>query len=164
MDNLPARRDGRTVPKMTAQLKAACDAMIYEALPWDHAAIRAGMTVRAMRKAMRRPHVLSYLRDERQVLLAAISTATPLRLAQLRDQSSNMNAAVNACRVLENLDADEPHRGGQATSPGFVIIFNPSAPAVTPGNAAIVIGDARRAASPLAADEDLVDQFARDGD
>jgi hypothetical protein len=153
-NDLPARRDGRSVPKLGEQLRAACDFMIYEALPWEQAAVKAGMTVRGMRKAMRRPHVLSYLRDERQVLLAAISTATPLRLAQLRDQDDNRNAAVNACRVLENLDADEPHRGGQTSSPGFVIIFNSPAHALPAGdgNSAIVVeAPSRREVSPPAA-------------
>jgi hypothetical protein len=154
---LPARRDGRSVPKLGAQLRLALDAMIYEALPWDAAALKAGITVRGMRKAMRRPHVLSYLRDERQVLLAAISTATPLRLAQLRDQNCNMNAAVNAARTLEGLDADLPMRGAAASAPGFVIVLN-AATAVAPGDAAIVI-DA--AASPP--EDTLVRQIARDG-
>jgi hypothetical protein len=163
-DNLPARRDGRSVPKMTPQVRAACDLMIYEALPWEQAAVKAGVPARSMRRALHRPYVLKYLRDERQVLLAAISTATPLRLAQLRDQDENRNAAVNAARTLEGLDIDTPHRGGQASAPGFVIVLNPSAPAVTPGDAAIVIDAARREASPLAADEVLVDQFSRDED
>jgi hypothetical protein len=165
-DNLPARRDGRSVPKLGAQLRLALDAMIYEALPWDQAAIKAGLQVRGMRKAMRRPHVLQYLRDERQVLLAAISTATPLRLAQLRDQDENRNAAVNACRVLENLDADMPMRGGQASAPGFVIVLNTHAGALTQGdgNSAIVIETPSRRDSTSAADGALVGQFDGDQD
>jgi hypothetical protein len=162
MDNLPARRDGRSIPKISQQLKAALDSMIYEALPWDAAAVKAGLKVRGMRKAMRRPHVLQYLREERLVLLAAISTATPLRLAQLRDQDDNRNAAVNAARALEGLDVDMPMRVGQASAPGFVIILNPSSAAVTPGDAA-VLSEAPRAAPP-AASESLVRSIARDGD
>jgi hypothetical protein len=160
MTDLPARRDGRSIPKLGMQLRAACDLMIYEAMSWDAAALKAGLKVRGMRKALRRPHVLKYLRDERQVLLAAISTATPLRLAQLRDQSTNMNAAVNACRVLENLDADEPHRGGQATSPGFVLIFREGDPAPTP----VIIEGSRADDAPLLASESLVRKIARDED
>jgi hypothetical protein len=165
-DNLPVRRDGRTVPRMTAQVKAACDLMIYEAMSWDAAAVKAGLKVQGMRRALRRPQVLKYLRDERQILLAAIATATPLRLAQLRDQDDNRNAAVNAARTLEGLDADMPMRGGQASAPGFVIVLNTHAGALTQGdgNSAIVIEAPSRRDSTSAADEALVGQFDGDQD
>jgi len=166
-NDLPARRDGRSIPKLGAQLRAACDLMIYKAMSWDAAAVKAGMKVRGMRKAMRRPHVIKYLRDERQVLLAAISTATTLRLAQLRDQDDNRNAAVNAARALEGLDTDTPHRGGgQATSPGFVIIFNSPAHALPAGDngSALVIEAPRREAAPPSAADDLVHPIAHDVD
>jgi hypothetical protein len=159
-NDLPVRADGRRIPKIGAQLRAACDFMVYAAMSWDAAAVKAGLKVRGMRKALRRPHVLKYLRDERQVLLAAISTATPLRLAQLRDQDENRNAAVNAARTLEGLDADMPMRGGQATAPGFVLIFCEGGPAPTP----VTIDGSRADDAPLSASESLVSQIARDED
>jgi hypothetical protein len=163
-NDLPARRDGRSVPRMTPQVRAACDLMIYEALPWEQAAVKAGVPARSMRRALHRPYVLKYLRDERQVLLAAISTATPMRLAQLRDQDENRNAAVNAARTLEGLDADMPMRAGQASAPGFVIVLNAPAHALPAGDgtSAIVIDGARRQSAPTAADEAPI--FAGDGD
>jgi hypothetical protein len=149
MTNPPARPDGRSVPKMTPQVRAACDFMIFEAMSWDAAAVKAGVPARSMRRALHRPYVLKYLRDERQVLLAAISTATPLRLAQLRDQDENRNAAVNAARTLEGLDTDTPHRGGHASAPGFVIVFNSPLSALPAGEPVIAIEASPVEDSPL---------------
>jgi hypothetical protein len=123
--------------------------MIFEALNWEQAAAKAGVPARSMRRALHRPYVLKYLREERQVLLAAISTATPLRLAQLRDQSSNMNAAVAAARALEGMpDANGPGPG-RPTAPGFVLIFHEGGPVSAP----VTIDASRADDAPLPASD-----------
>src|SRR5258705_1714637 len=98
---------GKTAPNgVSGRLKTALDDMVWNATPWEEAALKADLTVRAMRLALKRPHVLSYLRDERRVLLATVSPKNLKRLGELRDQDSNMAAAVTAAKTLETL-ADE---------------------------------------------------------
>jgi hypothetical protein len=91
---------------VSGRLKAALDDMTWNGTPWDEAARKANLTVRAMRLALKRPQVLKYLRTERGVLLAQASAKNFHRLAAIRDQDANRNAAVAAVRTLEGM-ADE---------------------------------------------------------
>jgi hypothetical protein len=98
--------------------------MVWNATPWEEAALKANLTVRSMRLAMKRPHVLSYLRDERRVLLATASPKNLKRLGELRDQDSNMAAAVTAAKTLEALADDSLPPGvivGGGARAGYVI-------------------------------------------
>jgi hypothetical protein len=97
--------------------------------------VKAGLTVRNMRLAMKRPHVLRYLRHERDVLLASYVAQNPRRLAALRDQSTNMAAAVRAAATLEMMHDNPAARGGASAPllPGLVIqIVGSSDAAVNP--------------------------------
>src|SRR3982074_3583901 len=90
---------GKTVPNgVSGRLKAALDDMTWNGTPWEDAARKANLTVRAMRLAMKRPHVLKYLRAERGVLLASASGQNLHALAKLRDQDENRSAAVTEAR------------------------------------------------------------------
>jgi hypothetical protein len=108
---------------VTGALKVACDLIVHDGLYWDQAAVRAGLHVRTMRLAMKRPYVLQYLRQERDVLLASYVAQNPRRLAQLRDQDSNMAAAVRAAATLEMMHDSPTARGGSGvpTQPGLTI-------------------------------------------
>jgi hypothetical protein len=65
---------GKTAPNgVSGRLKTALDDMIENGTPWEQAAVKANLTVRAMRLALKRPVVLKYLRQERHVLLARMS-------------------------------------------------------------------------------------------
>jgi hypothetical protein len=86
---------GKTTPNgVSGRLKTALDDMIENGTPWDEAAPKANLTVRAMRLALKRPVVLKYLRQERHVLLARMSPQNLHALAKLRDQDDNKAAAV----------------------------------------------------------------------
>jgi len=88
---------------LSNQLKAALDSMVEEGLMWDQAAVKAGMHVRSMRLALKRPHVIAYLKQARQVFLASVGAGNIRRLAELRNQDENRNAAVAAARTIEGL-------------------------------------------------------------
>jgi hypothetical protein len=142
---------GKTTPNgVSGRLKIALDLMTWEGLQWDEAALKANLTVRAMRLALKRPHVLKYLRAERGVLLASASGQNLHALARLRDQEENKAAAVQAARTLEGLASEQfgpvsRGIGGGARagylidlsddqSPGVVIqIINSPAPQQQPG-------------------------------
>lgn len=83
---------------------------------WDEAAVKAGMHVRSMRLALKRPHVIAYLKQARQVFLASVGAGNIRRLAQLRDQDDNRNAAVAAARTIEGIITDN---GGSANGIGI---------------------------------------------
>jgi hypothetical protein len=136
---------GKTVAKgVSGRLKAALDLMTWEGLAWDEAALKANLTVRAMRLALKRPQVLKYLRAERGVLLASASGQNLHALAKLRDQDENRAAAVQAARTLEGFAIDQfgerssgisggPRAGylidlSDEPAPGVVIILGPAPP------------------------------------
>src|SRR5262249_50238722 len=127
MNYQPKQRDRRR--DIRGKLKTALDLMIWgdedrKALPWNEAARTANFNVRAMRKALERPHVREYLRQARRCFMDTLSAQTPARLAALRDQDDNRNAAVAAARTLEEIGAAEDtlSRGVQQT-PGFSIVI-----------------------------------------
>jgi hypothetical protein len=142
---------------VSGRLKAALDLMTWEGLPWDEAALKEGLSTRSMRLALKRPHVLKYLRQERGVLMAQASASTFHRLNEIMRQDENRGAAVAAARTIEGmtneaiggsrtigisggaqagyvirLDDDEP-------SPGVVIMITPAATAQpqSPGDDAV---------------------------
>jgi hypothetical protein len=134
---------GKTTPNgVSGRLKAALDDMTWNGTPWEEAATKANLTVRAMRLAMKRPQVLKYLRAERGVLLASASGQNLHALAKLRDQDENRAAAVQAARALEGLAAEQfgevvrPGGGGRRAGylidlsddrpPGLVIVIQPA--------------------------------------
>jgi hypothetical protein len=147
---------GKTARKgVSGRLKAALDDMIENGTPWDQAAPKADLTVRAMRLALKRPVVLKYLRQERHVLLARMSPQNLHALAKLRDQEENKAAAVTAARSLEAMASevyggatggphgaragylidlsDEPRAGvviiiGPREQPGPMVDVTPTAP------------------------------------
>jgi hypothetical protein len=119
------------------KLKQALDLMVFGredrvALPWNEAAQAAGFRVDAMRKALDRPHVRRYLMASREVLRVAVSGQTISRLAVLRDQDSNMNAAVRAAMALEQIGTAEQSRPSIMSMPGFIVqIVNVPQPGIS---------------------------------
>lgn len=113
----------RPALKVTGRIAEAVRLMIEEGKTYQEAAAAVGMHVRLMRKAIERPHVLSYIRQQRQVFRATINASNDLRLAAVRDKSGNSMAVVQAVKALEQLDDEVTARRGSgfSTSPGLVI-------------------------------------------
>lgn len=88
---------------VSGRLKAALDDMTWNGTPWEEAARKANLTARSMRLALKRPHVLKYLRAERGVMMAQASSATFHRLDTLMRQDENRGAAVAAARTIEQM-------------------------------------------------------------
>jgi len=122
-------------PRITGKLREACLLMVWGApdapepvppLAYDAAARTVGMSVRSMRKHLEKQHVQAFLRTQREVLRASLDARNLSRLAELRDQNSNMNAAVKAAQVLEEIGAADATRRPLSSgmqSPGFVILL-----------------------------------------
>jgi hypothetical protein len=115
----------RSAPRrVTGRLKVALDDMVWTGVHYSDAAKAAGLTTRAMRVALTKPHVLAYLRAERQSLRASEGPRTLHRLVALRDQDANRAAAVQAARAIEGLP-NENHPSNRAAqyAPGLVIVI-----------------------------------------
>jgi hypothetical protein len=142
--------------RVTGKLKAVCDAMVWEGMPWDKAALKLNFRTRSMRLAMQRPHVLRYIAAQRRVLLAQSSGQNLHRLGELRDQDSNPAAAVQAARALEALAIEArggPSGGALAGGPraGYIIGLSGEAPTT----AGLVIVVNHPPAQPAARDDGL---------
>jgi hypothetical protein len=109
--------------EVRGKLRQSLDAMVWDGLPWDEAAKSVGFSIQSMRKAFARPHVLAYLKAEREVLRASASPRNIHRLIEIRDKADNM-PAIQAIRTLEQLGESE---GASASigraSPGLVIVI-----------------------------------------
>jgi hypothetical protein len=118
--------------RVTGKLAEAIDLMIEEGLLWDKAALQAGLTVRSMRLAMQRPHVIAYLKRRRDVFRTSACAANIHRLVEMRDQDDNKMASVTAIKVMEQIGNQQGFEGiGQSVRPGVVIQILTQAPVRT---------------------------------
>ena len=84
-------------------IKAAIDALLHmERYDLVLAAKAGGVTVARLRDDLGRPHVRAFMRQQKQLQLEQICQQNASALARIRDSSTNANAAVNSCRVLES--------------------------------------------------------------
>ena len=114
-------------PKITARVAAAIELMVEQGLQFDQAAKTVGLHVRAMRKALDKPHVLKYMKERKYVFRESISAANIFTLADVRDNSGNAIARVQAVKALEQIGDADPV-GTKQQPPGFaLVIVNTSA-------------------------------------
>ena len=118
-DNTRLARNKTPPLRITRRVKDAIDAMVSNGLGYSEAATEAGLTPRAMRMALNKPHVLAYYKAQCQVLRGATTARNIHRLCEIRDAENNM-PAVNAIKALEQL-SDEQTNTKQTTSPGVTI-------------------------------------------
>lgn len=128
-DNLPQTRqaaaiEGRSARnRVTGKLKTAIDLMVWQGLRHTEAAAKAGLAAVSIRAALRKPHVLQYLRAENAALRASVQSRDLHRLDDIADNSKNDMARVTAIKTIEriaDLAEQESGRPG-AASPGVVI-------------------------------------------
>ena len=120
-DNLPAvttptapvdASKERSAPRrVTGRLKTALDFIVHEALEMDEAAKRAGLTTRGVRKAMAKPWVAAYMREQRALLLTELTAGNPHHLRTLRGASPNQMVRLGAVRAIEDIVDGRRHGG-----------------------------------------------------
>jgi hypothetical protein len=112
--------------KVMGRLKIALDLMIWRNLTDSEAAVETKMHVTSIRKALKLPHVLRYVREQRQVLLNRELGRNSHVLMQVRDNSPNGMARIAAVRELERVADDEQQRGTMQRAPGVtIVLINP---------------------------------------
>lgn len=120
-DKLP--RSETRADRVTPRVRKAVLAMVWDGLPYNEAATENGLTVRAMRLALARPHVMALLKAEREVLRGSAGARNIHRLCEIRDAADNM-PAVNAIKALEQLGEERSNSGSNAAVvPGFAIVI-----------------------------------------
>jgi hypothetical protein len=138
MSNALVRKPHTDKPeRIRKRLKYALDAMIWggpdgQIVDYVAAAKLANISTRVMRRNIEKPQVLRYLRTQREVFRASLSTKSLQHLDQLSAQRTNMNAAVAACRAVLGQEDQQP-RSFTTESPHLTIkIVTPPAAAPAP--------------------------------
>jgi hypothetical protein len=124
-----SRTDGAYVGK---QIREIVRLMIEEGMTWQLAADRVGLKRGRAFRALHKPHVVAYRREERKKFIELLSTRVPLKLSELMN-SENAAAAVRSCLALEDLlneSRAEPTRRIQTG--GIVIMLNAPAQRALP--------------------------------
>jgi hypothetical protein len=115
--------------KVTGKLKAALDLVVNDGLDPYEAAQKLGMHARSMRLALNKRHVLTYLRQAREVLRTTASAQNIHYAIEMRAGSTNEMARLGAMKFIEGNDEETQRRAGITTVPGLVIqIVNAPAP------------------------------------
>jgi hypothetical protein len=112
-------RSGRL--HVSGKLKNALDNMVWHGSRRPKAAEEAGMSDHGLREALRKPHVKAYYLGQLEVLRLSERPRNIHALADVRDQTINQMARVNAIKALEALDDDTPAAGRQMM-PGLAIV------------------------------------------
>ena len=110
---------------------------MLEGETWQRAADSVGLNRQRAYRALHKPHVISYRRDERKKFLDYLNAGVPRRLSDLT-QSENANAAVRACLAINELAAEsraEPTRRIQTG--GIVIVLGANAQRALPATPAL---------------------------
>lgn len=120
------RREASKPMRVTGRLKQALDMMVWNNATDYEAAIQTGMTLAALRLALQRPHVRSYFRSEHASLRERENPRNTHTLLEVRDQTDNQMARVQAVRTM--MAMDEQVFGGRSNSantstPGVVIVI-----------------------------------------
>jgi hypothetical protein len=108
---------------VSGKLAVAIERMVELGEPWDEAARAAGMTVRAMRKALEKKHVISAVRARRAAFREGACAGNVAKLVELRDTAENSMARLGAIKTLEGMvDTDDEQSLRAATVPGIIIV------------------------------------------
>jgi hypothetical protein len=130
---LATRSDaGHTIGKT---IKEIVRLTLAEGMSWQKAADAVGLNRERAYRALHKPHVIAYRREERAKLIDSLSMRVPYKLNEIMD-SDNAAAAVRATLAMEELAQQgrgEPSRRIQTG--GIVIVLGGQANAL-PGQAA----------------------------
>jgi hypothetical protein len=115
--------------KVTGKVKAAIDAMVWEGLKRDDAALQAGMKDNSLYVALRRPEVKAYYLAECEVLRTSGRARRIHRLEEMQEQNDNKAAVVNAILALEGMANDQAAANAQQSAvPGVIVQIITQAP------------------------------------
>lgn len=124
------QREQQPTTKISGKVRAAIDAMVWQALPRKQAAEAAGISEHGLYKAFRKPPVRAAYLAELEVLRTSERSRNIHRLTEIRDAADNM-PAVNAIKLLEQIDSDAPTAGTVRQAGITIVIQGTSEPRIT---------------------------------
>ena len=110
----------KRIDQLTPRVRRAIDLMIWDAMPYDEAAREVGLTTRAMRLALGKPHVVAALKREMHVLKTSEGPASIKRIKTIRDAAEN-KPALDAAMWFVTEDEQQSRQSGVSASPGVTI-------------------------------------------
>ena len=122
--------------RVSAKVKAAIDAMVFEALPRRKAAEKAGMLEHSLYKAMRKPPTLAYLREQMQVLRTSAGAEGVARVAHLMHHAGSEHVQLGAAQWMAGIEGVSPVSRSeslhlhQGLAPGLTINLIQAPPAM----------------------------------
>lgn len=125
LPHIAPKRDRSQPGRVTGRLKYALDAMVWDGLRDNEAAVKFKITVTAIRLALQRSHVQAYYRRQMEVLRSRERAKNIHRLCEIRDAGNNM-PAVNAIKALE-LIGDESAATSAGRQAGITIVIQGAA-------------------------------------
>jgi hypothetical protein len=113
-------------PIVPLKVKKAVEVLLGQSI-YDLAAAakEAGLSTYWLRRYMKRPEVIRYMREERQALIEEVCAGNPMALARVRDSSENGMAVVAAVRQAELLRQNVVDEAGgvEGRLPGLQIVI-----------------------------------------
>jgi hypothetical protein len=113
-------------PAIHAGVRRLVDALLAQSkYNLQAAAAEAGLTTYRAREHLMKPHVLRFLREQKQALLEEICATNPATLAEIKASSGNDMARVNAVKALEQIKSGVVEETGVIAkqTPGLVIVI-----------------------------------------
>lgn len=128
----------RRIERVTGKVRVAIEQMVWAGLPRTEAAKKAGISDHGLYKALRKPPVKAFYLREMDVLRTSERARNIHRAVEIREQNSNQMAAIQAIKLIEQLDDQETNTPRANALPGLQIVIvqgGHSAPTidVTPG-------------------------------
>lgn len=114
--------------RITAKVRTAVEAMVWQGLHRREAAETAGLAEHSLYQALRKPLVRRFYLAELEVLRTSERARNIHALTGVRDQTENKMATVAAVKALEQLDDSPTSTGIRSSAPGVTIVINGNAP------------------------------------
>lgn len=114
--------------RITAVVRTAIEAMVWDGLPRAQAAQKAGISEHGLYKALCKSPVKRYYRQQLDVLRESEMARNIHALVSVRDQTANQAARVAAVNALVGQSESTQSAGIHRSAPGVTIIINGNAP------------------------------------
>ena len=119
-DNSQLARSKPHPKRITRRVKRAIELIVHEAMPFDQAAREVNFSLRALRLAMNKPHVMAFYRAECEVFRDCRRARNYQRLAAIADDQNNM-PAVQAIKAMIGIELEQSNNKSTNASPGVTI-------------------------------------------
>lgn len=115
---------GDKIQRVTGKVRTAIEAMVWECLPRDKAALKAGISEHGLYKALRKAPVKAFYLSELEVLRTSERARDIHTLNEVRDQTTNQMARVQAVKAKWQIEDEQQASANTQQLPGLVVVVN----------------------------------------